>query len=143
MPLFGPVVECGRKGVKTMRMIPVDSSNLSAVGHDPVSQILRISFNSGGTYDYFDVPMAAAVARYTQTQHGRDCATALEKISIVRTKETGMLAERLDALYNAVSIRSSYSTLDFKLINQCLTEVINEKRRRKGDHKAPGSDSPS
>lgn len=39
-----------------MRMVPVDSSNLSAVGYDPVSQILRISFHSGSTYDYFSVP---------------------------------------------------------------------------------------
>lgn len=39
-----------------MRMVPVDSSNLSAVGYDPVSQILRIDFHGGRTYDYYDVP---------------------------------------------------------------------------------------
>lgn len=39
-----------------MRMVPVASSNLSAVGYDSVSHILRISFHRGGTYDYIDVP---------------------------------------------------------------------------------------
>lgn len=39
-----------------MNMVPVDSSNLSAVGYDPVSQILRIRFRSGWIYDYYDVP---------------------------------------------------------------------------------------
>lgn len=36
-------------------MINVSSSNLRAVGYDPTSRVLRISFHSG-TYDYFDVP---------------------------------------------------------------------------------------
>lgn len=39
-----------------MRMQPVTSSNLDAVGYDAQSQILRIQFKSSGTYDYFAVP---------------------------------------------------------------------------------------
>lgn len=38
-----------------MRMVPVSSSNLNAVGYDPESQTLRIEFHNG-TYDYFNVP---------------------------------------------------------------------------------------
>ncbi|MFQ9516420.1 MAG: KTSC domain-containing protein [Eubacterium sp.] len=37
-----------------MNMIPVSSSNLSAVGYD--GSTLRISFHSGGVYDYYNVP---------------------------------------------------------------------------------------
>ena len=37
-----------------MNMIPVNSSNLSAVGYD--GSTLRISFHSGGVYDYYNVP---------------------------------------------------------------------------------------
>ncbi|MDR9795231.1 KTSC domain-containing protein [Aeribacillus pallidus] len=40
-----------------MQMIPVSSSNLEAVGYDPVNRILRIRFHSG-TYDYYDVPQS-------------------------------------------------------------------------------------
>lgn len=37
-----------------MNMIPVNSSNLSAVGYD--GSTLRIQFHSGGLYDYSGVP---------------------------------------------------------------------------------------
>jgi len=39
-----------------MQMIDVESSMLSAVGYDPATQTLRALFNSGKTYDYFEVP---------------------------------------------------------------------------------------
>ncbi len=38
-----------------MNMIPVVSSNLSAVGYDPASRTLRVQFKSG-CYDYSGVP---------------------------------------------------------------------------------------
>lgn len=38
-----------------MKMIPVSSSNLVAVGYDPQTMILRIQFKSG-IYDYYEVP---------------------------------------------------------------------------------------
>lgn len=38
-----------------MNMIPVNSSNLVAVGYDKSTQTLRIKFNSG-IYDYYNVP---------------------------------------------------------------------------------------
>ena len=37
-----------------MNMIPVNSSNLYAVGYD--GSTLRIQFHSGGIYDYVGVP---------------------------------------------------------------------------------------
>ena len=39
-----------------MDMVPVSSRNLSAVGYEPSSAILRIQFNNGKLYEYYDVP---------------------------------------------------------------------------------------
>lgn len=39
-----------------MEMIGVSSSNLSAVGYDEDSRVLRIRFHNGATYDYYVVP---------------------------------------------------------------------------------------
>lgn len=39
-----------------MNWIPVDSSNLNAVSYDSTSSTLFVKFNSGGTYEYYDVP---------------------------------------------------------------------------------------
>jgi hypothetical protein len=36
-------------------MISVISDNVSTVGYDPPSQVLRVAFRSGGVYDYFGV----------------------------------------------------------------------------------------
>lgn len=39
-----------------MNMVPVVSDNVAYVGYDYATQVLRLTFRSGGTYDYFDVP---------------------------------------------------------------------------------------
>lgn len=40
-----------------MEMVPVDSSNIEAVGYDPDSATLTIQFIKGGSvYEYYDVP---------------------------------------------------------------------------------------
>ena len=39
-----------------MNRTPVNSSNLSSVGYDPMSQTLEFAFNSGGIYQYYNVP---------------------------------------------------------------------------------------
>jgi hypothetical protein len=40
-----------------MEMIPVDSSNIEAIGYDPESATLTIQFKKGGSvYEYYDVP---------------------------------------------------------------------------------------
>ncbi len=41
-----------------MEMTSVDSSNVAAIGFDEDSQTLQVEFNSGATYQYFDVPEA-------------------------------------------------------------------------------------
>lgn len=37
---------------------PVQSSNVAAVGYDPVSQTLAVKFKGGKTYHYAEVPQA-------------------------------------------------------------------------------------
>ena len=39
-----------------MEMIPVDSTNLSAIGYDYESATLRVDFLKGGSYEYYGVP---------------------------------------------------------------------------------------
>ena len=39
-----------------MKMTPVDSSNLSAVGYDETTKTMQVRFNSGGLYAYYNVP---------------------------------------------------------------------------------------
>jgi hypothetical protein len=38
------------------KLIPVESSMIQAVGHDPKTHILEVVFNSGQTYCYEGVP---------------------------------------------------------------------------------------
>jgi len=35
-----------------MKMEPVESSNVKAVGHDPATSTLRVEFHKGGIFDY-------------------------------------------------------------------------------------------
>ena len=39
-----------------MEMIPVDSSNISAIGYDNENATLKIEFNNGRAYEYYNVP---------------------------------------------------------------------------------------
>lgn len=41
-----------------MERYPVSSSNVAAVGYDPVTQTLEVEFLTGSVYQYFDVPQA-------------------------------------------------------------------------------------
>jgi hypothetical protein len=38
-----------------MNMVPVVSDNAVRVGYDYATQVLRMTFRRGGTYDYYDV----------------------------------------------------------------------------------------
>lgn len=37
-------------------MVPVSSSNVAQVGHDPETGTLQVEFHNGATYQYRDVP---------------------------------------------------------------------------------------
>jgi len=46
-----------QKKVKQMSRIYVNSSSLDWIEYDNTTSILRIGFRSGGTYEYYDVPV--------------------------------------------------------------------------------------
>ncbi len=52
-----------------MNMIPVNSTNLSAVGYD--GEILRIQFRSGGLYEYYGVPSFTYTGLMNAASKGR------------------------------------------------------------------------
>lgn len=54
-----------------MNMIPVSSTNLAAIGYDEGSHTLRVEFQNGGTYDYFDVPEREFEALRSASSHGQ------------------------------------------------------------------------
>lgn len=54
-----------------MEMIPVSSSNLSAVGYDAESQILYIRFHSGSLYAYYNVPQNIYIGLMDAPSKGR------------------------------------------------------------------------
>jgi hypothetical protein len=39
-----------------MERVAVSSSNIASVGYDAGTSTLEIEFNSGGVYEYYDVP---------------------------------------------------------------------------------------
>ncbi len=52
-----------------MQMIPVASSDLAAVGY--AGTTLWITFHSGGTYEYYDVPQSVYEALMNAPSKGR------------------------------------------------------------------------
>jgi len=53
-----------------MNRTPVSSSNLSSVGYDQDDETLEIEFNSGGVYQYYDVPPRIHEGLMNASSHG-------------------------------------------------------------------------
>ena len=51
-----------------MNMIPVSSSNISAIGYDGTT--LYVGFRSGGLYKYFNVPQSVYNGLMSASSHG-------------------------------------------------------------------------
>ena len=51
-----------------MNMIPVSSSNISSIGYDGTN--LSVLFNSGGLYEYFNVPQSIYNGLMSASSHG-------------------------------------------------------------------------
>jgi hypothetical protein len=54
-----------------MRRQSVTSSNLRSVGYDASTKILEIEFNSGGVYEYYNVPLAVYQGLMNAPSHGK------------------------------------------------------------------------
>jgi hypothetical protein len=53
-----------------MFMVPVASSNLAAVGYEPMTAELRVAFLNGGLYSYSRVPSALYAGLVNADSHG-------------------------------------------------------------------------
>jgi hypothetical protein len=62
-----------------MEMVPVNSSNLSAVGYDEDSGLLCIEFNNGHAYEYYDVPKYEHDGLMSADSHGSYAAQNIYK----------------------------------------------------------------
>ena len=62
-----------------MKRLSVDSSNLSSVGYDVNSNTLEIEFNSGGIYQYFNVPESIYKGLMNASSHGQYFDTYIKK----------------------------------------------------------------
>lgn len=49
----------------------VSSSNLAAVGYDPVQQVLEIEFHGSGLYQYSNVPVSIYQGLMNAPSHGK------------------------------------------------------------------------
>lgn len=54
-----------------MQRIRVSSSNLASVGYDPSTSTLEIEFNSGGIYQYYNVPANIYQGLMSASSHGQ------------------------------------------------------------------------
>lgn len=54
-----------------MNRVSVSSSDLSSVGYNPEQHILEIEFNSGGIYQYFNVPSSEHDGLMGAVSHGQ------------------------------------------------------------------------
>ena len=54
-----------------MNRVAVVSSNLAAVGYDPVAHTLEVAFKDGSVYQYFDVPSDLHVGLMAASSHGK------------------------------------------------------------------------
>ena len=55
----------------------VDSSDLRSVGY--ANTVLEIEFNSGGIYQYFDVPYQVYIALISAPSHGENTSTNISR----------------------------------------------------------------
>jgi hypothetical protein len=54
-----------------MKMQPVKSSNVKAVGYDPKAKTLSIEFHSGSKYEFGDVPAATHAELMASASKGK------------------------------------------------------------------------
>ena len=58
----------------------VSSSNLNSVGYNEGEQILEIEFNSGGVYQYFNVPAEKYQSLMSASSHGKYFAAFIKNV---------------------------------------------------------------
>lgn len=92
---------------------------------------LRLTWNREDSVSYKDEfsEMVSSVSKYIQTLKDSDCAEAVAKIGIVRSKVSDRLASCLDMLYVAVNESGYCQYPDVRTIQRYLSEAINQNRK--------------
>jgi hypothetical protein len=60
-----------------MKTIPINSSNLKAVGYDPSTRELRVEFHSGAVHEHVGVPPERHSALMAADSHGKEYNAAI------------------------------------------------------------------
>ena len=60
-----------------MRMNPIESAAVKAVGYDPAEKLLRVQFKAGNTYDYSDIEPSQFAALMNASSFGKWIASNL------------------------------------------------------------------
>lgn len=75
--------------------------------------------------------MVVAVTRYICSHEKADETAALEKINSLRAKEIGELFFQLNLLQRFIKIKDYDGQPDFRLLDECLSDTIEQKRKAK------------
>lgn len=88
---------------------------------------MQLTWNREDTVSSDDefAEMAAVVSKWSLWKNGAWEADAIEKIASIRAKETGVLGDLVDELYNCVNSEM------YEKADKVLTKAINERRRLK------------
>ena len=62
-----------------IEMTSVQSSNVAQVGHDPETNVLRVVFKGGGTYEYDGVPAIVAEGLLKVSSVGKFLGAVIKK----------------------------------------------------------------
>lgn len=65
-------------------MTEVKSSNVKAIGYNEVNSIVKVQFNNGNAYAYFDVPKTDYMTLLESESKGKAIVTFAKKFKLVR-----------------------------------------------------------
>lgn len=72
-----------------MNRVPVGSSNVAEIGYDAATRTLEVAFNSGGVYQYFDVPSSVHEGLLSASSVGRYLDVNVKKAGYAVRKVAG------------------------------------------------------
>lgn len=86
-----------------MERIAVDSSQIAAVGHDPLADVMEIQFRTGGVYRYAGVSLALFQGFLSAESHGKFFGEHIKRLPTTRL-ENGEFVKLAEARASARSV---------------------------------------
>lgn len=86
-----------------MERIAVDSSQIAAVGHDPLADVMEIQFRTGGVYRYAGVSLALFRGFLSAESHGKFFGEHIKRLPTTRL-ENGEFVKLAEARASARSV---------------------------------------